>query len=168
MLETDAGVIRVKLAPNQVPRLVAHFANLVNRGFYKQMTFYSVVRGLQIHSGDPTDTGEGGCGYTVPKAFHKDLLFGQPGVFALWTTRGNPSSQFVITLAPNAKKFDLNETGIGHVVEGLDVAGRITKGAMLKSIKLEGDASRLMADFTEELKRWNEILDRERDAKTRP
>lgn len=161
VIDTSAGIIKVRLAPNEVPKLVAHFANLANRHFYDGLKFHSVARGVQIHSGDPTGTGEGGCGYSVPRSFHKDLLYDKPGVLGLWTARQPPSSQFFITLAPNPRKHDLNQPGIGHVFEGLDVASRIKEGDVVKTIRIEGDASKLLADLAVDVAKWNGILDRE-------
>lgn len=161
LIETERGVIKVDLGPNDVPRLVVHFVNLAERKFYDGLLIHSVSAGMQVHSGDPQGTGDGGCGYTLPKLFDRDMLYAKAGVLGLWGTSGDVSSQFFITLSPNPAKYNLVIPGIGHVVEGLDVAETLRKGDTVKTIRIEGDSTRLKEEFAEDLARWNAVLDRQ-------
>ncbi|HMN96440.1 MAG TPA: peptidylprolyl isomerase [Phycisphaerales bacterium] len=160
VIETTRGTIRAELAPDAVPRMTAHFVNLVERGFYDDLAFYSVVAGVQLHAGDPTGTGDSGCGYQIAPAFHRTLLFDTAGTLGLWTQRGREvTSQFFITLAPMASKYNLFQPGLGKVVDGLDVARSITADDRIVSVVIEGDPTLLRTDFKDEIAGWDEILD---------
>jgi len=161
IIETSRGVIKIDLGTNDVPRLVAHFVNLADRKFYDGLVVHALSAGMQVHSGDPSGTGDGGCGYTLPKLFDRDMLYAKAGVLGLWTTGAEVSSQFFITLAPNPAKYNLLIPGIGHVVEGLDVAKELRKGDTVTTIRIEGDIARLKAAFASDLSRWNAVLDRQ-------
>ncbi len=161
VIETSRGTITVDLGVNYVPRLVVHFANLADRKFYDGLTFHSTSAGVQVHTGDPTATGEGGCGYTLSKQFNRHMLYEDAGVLGLWSTGPQVSSQFFITLAPNPRKYDLSIPGIGRVVEGLDVAQRLQRDDVVTSVRIEGDQTRLREAFADDLAKWNRILDRE-------
>lgn len=158
-IETSKGTIKVELAVNAVPRLVAHFANLAERRFYDGLEFHAVSRGTQVHSGDPTGTGNGDCGYRLPKQFHKSIFFDKPGILGLWTTTDTVSSQFFITLTPMAAKYNVRQAGIGRITEGLDVAGSLKEHDKVKSVRIEGDWAKLKEDFAKELAEWNRVLD---------
>jgi peptidyl-prolyl cis-trans isomerase B (cyclophilin B) len=161
IIETDRGAIKAELAVEVVPQLVAHFANLAERRFYDGLTFHAVSKGVQVHSGDPTGTGDGGCGIRLPKKFHKSMLFEKPGVLGLWSTTSQCSSQFFITLMPMANKYNLRQAGIGRVVEGLDVASRLVEGDRVKTVRIEGDQTKLREAFSSDLAAWNRALDAE-------
>lgn len=159
-IETSRGDIAVDLAPNAIPRLTAHFVNLVERGYYDDFGFHSVVEDVQLHTGDPTGSGDGTCGYELPPQFHRTLLYDDAGVLGFWMPRGHRvSSQLFITLAPNGRKYNLSQPGIGRIVDGLDVAKSITSRDRIIAITVEGDSTLLRSDFADELATWNAILD---------
>lgn len=162
VITTSRGEMKARLYPNEVPRMVANFVNLARHEFYDGMTFHAVARGFQVHTGDPTGTGEGDCGYTIQPQFSGRILFDQPGTLALWSTTGRPGCQFMITLRENERKLNLNQAAFGRLVSGLEVARAIRIGDRLESVRIEGDPSVLLEDFADEVRTWNEAIESHR------
>ena len=68
LLETTMGNITIALDP-QMPITAGNFETLVGKGFYDGTIFHRVISGFMIQGGDPTGTGMGGPGYTIPDEF---------------------------------------------------------------------------------------------------
>lgn len=125
--KTAKGDIKVELLADKAPETVGNFVFLARDGFYNGVTFHRVIEGFVAQAGDPTGTGLGGPGYTLPVE-NTDEPFGA-GILAMAkpSEAGSPNngSQFFFTLAPEptfAGKF----TAFGKVVEGLDVLKSLT------------------------------------------
>lgn len=124
VLATSLGDITVELDPAAAPQTVNSFVFLATNAFFDGLTFHRVVPGFVIQGGDPTGTGTGGPGYTIP-----DELPPSPGypLGALAMANAGPGtsgSQFFIVTGdasalPNAYSL------FGTVTEGLDVAQAI-------------------------------------------
>ncbi len=54
------GQVKIKLFPEQCPKGVENFENLINSGYYDGLTFHRVIKDFMIQGGDPTGTGGGG------------------------------------------------------------------------------------------------------------
>ena len=79
-----------------------------------------------IQGGDPTGTGMGEIGYTIPDEFVPTLKFDQPGRLGM-AKAGEPhsgSSQFFITEVPTPH-LNGKHTIFGQVVEGQEVVNKI-------------------------------------------
>ena len=77
--------------------------------------------------GDPTGTGTGGPGYTIPDEFSPLRRHDSPGVLSMANT-GRPNSgdgQWFITFVPTPHLDDA-DTVFGKVVEGMEVVNDIT------------------------------------------
>jgi peptidylprolyl isomerase len=121
------GEIVVRLRPDLAPQTVNSFVFLAREGFYDGVTFHRVIPGFVAQGGDPTGTGTGGPGYTLPDEY-SEVPFDKPGLLAMASTgpgTNSAGSQFFITLAPTP---DLNNqyTIFGEVVEGQEVVDGIT------------------------------------------
>ena len=68
-IRTEKGDIVVDLLPNVAPVTVNNFVFLACKGFYDGVTFHRVIAGFVAQGGDPTGTGTGGPGYTIPDEF---------------------------------------------------------------------------------------------------
>jgi peptidylprolyl isomerase len=66
---TGKGDIVLELSPDQAPITVNNFVFLSCKGFYDGVVFHRVEPGFVIQGGDPTGTGTGGPGYTIPGEF---------------------------------------------------------------------------------------------------
>lgn len=56
----DYGTIYVRFFKNEAPKAVENFITLAKKGFYNGQSFYRIIDGSLIESGDPSKTGTGG------------------------------------------------------------------------------------------------------------
>jgi cyclophilin family peptidyl-prolyl cis-trans isomerase len=144
VLHLETGDVRIHLLPEQSPGYVNNFVFLARNRFFEGLTFHRVVPGFVVQGGDPTGTGFGDAGYSLPE--EKNGLPFDAGVLSMAKggTRVN-SSQFFITTAP-AGSLNGAFTVFGRVTSGLDLLTKLpprdpsdTKappGAVIKSIDI--------------------------------
>jgi cyclophilin family peptidyl-prolyl cis-trans isomerase len=66
VMETSCGTITMALDAKDAPQTVNSFAYLANHGFYNGTLFHRIVTDFVDQGGDPTGTGSGGPGYSLP------------------------------------------------------------------------------------------------------
>jgi peptidylprolyl isomerase len=125
-LETTMGNITIALDP-EMPVTTENFLTLTKSGFYNNVTFHRVIAGYIVQAGDPTGTGRGGPGYTIPDEFtaHNHNLRGTVAM----ANKGVPdtgSSQFFINLRDNTG-LDAGYPVFGTVTDGMGVADAISQ-----------------------------------------
>jgi cyclophilin family peptidyl-prolyl cis-trans isomerase len=124
-IETSKGTFSIELYEDRAPTTVKNFADLADRGFYDGVIFHRVIAGFMIQGGDPTGTGRGGPGHTIPDEFHPELHHDVPGVLSMANAGPNTGgSQFFITLAATPW-LDGRHAVFGRVTEGMDVVESI-------------------------------------------
>lgn len=137
VIKTSKGEIVCELFAMDAPLSVTNFKQLADGGYYDGLTFHRVEPGFVIQGGDPTGTGTGGPGYTIPAEIKR-----KHGTGALaWARTGdevNPDrrssgSQFYITLGPTPF-LDGAYTVFGQTIEGMDVASSIEAGDVIETI----------------------------------
>jgi peptidylprolyl isomerase len=125
-VETTKGTIRIRLRPDIAIQTVNSFIFLAREGFYDGVTFHRVIPDFMAQGGDPTGTGNGGPGYTLPAEF-SDVPFerGTVGMARLAGDLDSGGSQFFIayTDQPN---LNGQYTVFGKVVEGMKVVDSLT------------------------------------------
>jgi len=132
---TTQGEITFYLYPEAAPITVANFINLAKRGFYDNTKFNRSVENFMVQGGDPTGTGMGGTGYTIPDEFVEWLDFYQPGMLAMANAGPNTgSSQFV-------RKLEM--------------------GDVIKEVRISDNGDFILALFKPQVEEWNRVLDRE-------
>ena len=155
--DTDRGTIRVELAADKAPLTVANFVNLAQRGFYDGLKFHRVINDFMVQGGCPQGTGTGGPGYRFEDEANNGLRH-ERGVLSMANAGPNPNgSQFFITHVATPW-LDGKHTVFGKVIEGLDVVDAIKQGDVIKSLKIEGDASAALAAKADRVAEWNKIL----------
>lgn len=162
---TAKGPIHVALNPEKAPLTVAHFANLVLRGYYDGLTFHRVIPDFMIQGGCPDGTGRGGPGYRFEDETRNGVRH-EKGVLSMANAGPNTNgSQFFITHVPTPW-LDGKHTVFGKVVGADDqkVVDAIQGGDVIESVRIEGDASALLAAHATRVAEWNKIL----DARARP
>ena len=126
-METTRGAIVIELYPEYAPKTVNNFVFLANEGFYDGITFHRVIADFMAQVGDPTGTGMGGPGYTIPAEFTDKVSFDRPGIVAM-ARPGNDingnGSQFFITTAATPH-LDQQYTIFGEVVASQDIVDAI-------------------------------------------
>lgn len=65
----DGRTMRFELKFDEVRNTVANFTLLANDGFYDGLSFFKVIPGVLIQSGDPLNNGTGDAGHTIKGEF---------------------------------------------------------------------------------------------------
>jgi len=141
VFETSLGNILVKLLDKEAPKTVANFIGLAEgtkefqnpmtgkketRKFYDGLIFHRVIPQFMIQGGCPRGDGRGGPGYSFADEFHPSLKHSKAGKLSMANSGPNTNgSQFFITVAPTPH-LDNRHTIFGEVVEGQDVADKIS------------------------------------------
>jgi len=121
---TTAGDFVVKLDAATAPITTNNFVFLADQGFYKCVIFQRVIPGFMIQGGDPTGSGAGGPGYTIPDEFPKP---GNP-TFPLYSVAmantgaaNSGGSQFFIVTGSQANSIGNKYSLFGQVISGTNV-----------------------------------------------
>lgn len=125
LLKTNMGDITIHLYED-MPETAGNFRKLVDQGFYNGTVFHRVIDGFMIQGGDPTGTGMGGPGYSIPDEF-TDHNRNERGTVAMANAGPNTGgSQFFINLVDN-RYLDRMHPVFGRVIAGMDVVDKIGK-----------------------------------------
>ncbi|MFI6485366.1 peptidylprolyl isomerase [Nonomuraea sp. NPDC050663] len=147
-LQTNHGLIRIKLMPDLAPVTVANFVELAegtrewthpgtgaktNDPLYDGTVFHRVIGGFMIQGGDPLGQGIGGPGYDFDDEIHAQNNFNRPYLLAMANAgkrfgKGTNGSQFFITVGATPH-LNQGHTIFGEVIEGRDVVDSIAKTA---------------------------------------
>jgi peptidyl-prolyl cis-trans isomerase A (cyclophilin A) len=141
IFETSQGNMVIKLLEKEAPKTVENFVGLAEgsreftnektgkkekRPFYDGLVFHRVIPDFMIQGGCPQGSGMGGPGYKFADEFHPSLKHSKPGKLSMANSGPNTNgSQFFITVAPTPW-LDNKHTIFGEVVEGQDVANKIS------------------------------------------
>ncbi|WP_137788999.1 peptidylprolyl isomerase [Bacillus sp. E(2018)] len=124
------------LYQEEAPGTVENFEKLANEGFYNGVTFHRVIPGFVAQGGDPTGTGAGGPGYSIPCETagnpHKHVAGSLSMAHAGRDTGG---SQFFIVHEPQPHLNGVH-TVFGQVTEGMETVLRIKQGDVMKEVKV--------------------------------
>jgi peptidyl-prolyl cis-trans isomerase B (cyclophilin B) len=124
------------LYQEEAPGTVENFEKLANEGFYNGVTFHRVIPGFVAQGGDPTGTGAGGPGYSIPCETEGNPHKHVAGSFSMaHAGRDTGGSQFFIV---HEQQPHLNgvHTVFGQVTEGMDTVLRINQGDVMKEVKV--------------------------------
>jgi len=141
VLGTSQGSLVCRLFEKEAPNTVANFVGLaegskeftdartgqkVKRPFYDGLIFHRIIPGFMIQAGCPLGNGTGGPGYSFADEFHSSLRHDREGKLSMANAGPNTNgSQLFITVAATPW-LDNRHTIFGEVVEGQDVAVRIS------------------------------------------
>ena len=157
VFDTAKGVIKVDLLADKAPLTVANFVNLAQRGFYDGLSFHRVIADFMVQGGCPEGSGRGGPGYR----FEDETGNGVPherGVLSMANAGPNTNgSQFFITHI-KTDWLDGRHTVFGKVTEGIEVVDAIAQGDAINSVKIEGDATAVLAAKADRVAEWNRYL----------
>lgn len=134
-ISTAKGDIVVELF-SDVPTTTNNFVFLTCKGFYDGLIFHRVEAGFVIQGGDPTGTGTGGPGYTIPGEFEGATFDASVLGMARSDDPDSAGSQFFITLDA-AHNLDGQYAAFGRVTEGMDVVQQIAIGDLIQTITIE-------------------------------
>ncbi|HEY5952130.1 MAG TPA: peptidylprolyl isomerase [Kofleriaceae bacterium] len=138
-LATTRGEIVIELRPDVAPWAVASIVALTRRGFYDGLEFHRVVPNFVVQGGDPTQSGWGGPGYTLPAEPASGLDgagYVQGGVGMADAGRDSGGSQWFI-MHSRAPHLDGRYTWIGSVVTGQKSADALLIGDKVDKATIE-------------------------------
>lgn len=122
----NGGSFTIELYPKSAPLTVNSFVFLAQEGWFDGVTFHRVLPGFVAQTGDPSGTGMGDPGYTVPNEIDPALSHKAAGMVAMANSGPDTNgSQWYITLG-DASFLDGSYTIFGQVIEGMDVVNAIT------------------------------------------
>ena len=138
-IQTSCGPIDLELDPSTAPETVNSFVFLAQSGYYDGTVSHRVIPGFMIQAGDPTATGMGDPGYSLPDEFPPDGFIYETGVVAMANAgAGTTGSQFFIVTG-DASHLPPLFTVIGIVSSGLDTLALIDQVPLGPTIR--GEAS---------------------------
>ena len=127
-MQTSCGTITIELLADQAPQTVNSFVFLAEQGYFDGQRIHRLDTSIDvIQGGDPTGTGSGGPGYSIPDELTGKESYG-PGTLAMANAGPNTGgSQFFIITGDKGHGLDAapNYTIFGQVTDGLDVAKEI-------------------------------------------
>ena len=132
-IATELGSLSIEIDAALSPIAAANFVALAECGYYDGVVFHRVVPGFVIQGGDPTGTGTGGPGYTIPD--EPVTAAYRRGVVAMARTSqpNSVGSQFFIVLDDAAAERSLTPVNtyqiIGSVTTGMDTVDAIAAAA---------------------------------------
>jgi len=140
VLETSYGRIVIELLPDDAPKHVANFRDLIEHGFYDGTRFHRIVREnnklVAIQGGDPNTIagepptwGQGQPGQkTVQAEFSKTLKHVRGTVSAARKQNDldSATSQFFICASSEAQ-WDGKYSSFGRVIDGMNVVDTIVR-----------------------------------------
>lgn len=109
----------------QAPVTVNNFVFLARNHFYDGLVFHRIVPDFVLQTGDPTEVGDGGPGYTVPDELP---AAGRYRVGSLAMASAGPStggSQFFIISGPEGAALEPSYSLFGQITSGLSVVRTI-------------------------------------------
>lgn len=122
----NGGSFTIELLPQSAPQTVNSFVFLADQGWFDGVTFHRVLPGFVAQTGDPSGTGRGGPGYTIPNEIDPNLSHDQAGMVAMANSGPDTNgSQWYVTLG-DVSQLDGGYTIFGRVTEGMDVVEAIT------------------------------------------
>ncbi len=129
LIRTTKGDVIVRLYPEWAPSTVANFIALAERGYFDGGRWFRIVPDFVDQSGDPTNTGDGDAGYTIPA--EENPVEQDTGIIAMGldykdnrAVRDSAGTQFYFTLSPQLH-LDRAFSVFGAVESGFNVLAHL-------------------------------------------
>ena len=134
VIHTSAGDIEWHFFADQAPQTVKNFITLAKKHYFDGAKVHRVVPDFVIQDGDPTGTGSGGPGYTI-RCEYNQLRYETGMVGMALSGKDTGGSQWFVTLSPQPH-LNGRYTIFAEVTRGLDVAKRVTQGAIVNRVEV--------------------------------
>jgi cyclophilin family peptidyl-prolyl cis-trans isomerase len=132
-------VIEIELRPDVAPWAVTSIVALTKRGFYDGLEFHRVVPNFVVQGGDPTQSGWGGPGYSLPAepaSGGDGAGYVEGGVGMADSGKDSGGSQWFI-MHSRAPHLDGRYTWVGSVVSGQKSADALLIGDKVEKATIE-------------------------------
>jgi cyclophilin family peptidyl-prolyl cis-trans isomerase len=132
-VKTTTGTFAITLDAKTAPQTVNNFVFLADKGYYHCVIFHRVIPNFVNQTGDPTGTGSGGPGYTIPdenppKASNPAQQY--PLGSVAMANSGQPDSggsQFFIVAGTQGQSLANTYALFGQVSSGMNVVDTINQ-----------------------------------------
>ena len=140
-ITTSQGEVAIALDPEVAPWHVAAIITLTRDRFYDGLSFHRVVPDFVVQGGDPTGTGWGGPGFTLPSEpgslIENHAVPYAPGAAGIADSgKDTGGSQWFVMHGP-APHLEGRYTRVGAVIEGADVIDRLQVGDTIVRARIE-------------------------------
>lgn len=155
---TPRGVFTTELFYRQVPLTVASFVGLAEgtlaprdgKPFYTGLTWYRVVPGFVIQSGNPglKDTGDESIPHRFPDEFIPGLRHGEVGILSMANAGPDTNGcEFFVTLG-DCTRLNYLHSVFGRTVRGIEVLPQIKPDDVftIRILRVGADAAAFKAD----------------------
>jgi|SRR5699024_8641989 len=133
LMEND-DKIEFELYPEEAPKTVENFVNLIEKNFYDGLSFHRVIPGFVSQGGCPIGNGTGSSGTTIECETEGNPHKHVPGSLSMaHAGKDTGSSQFFI-VHESQPHLDGVHTVFGKVTSGLDYAKAMTNGDIMKEV----------------------------------
>jgi peptidyl-prolyl cis-trans isomerase B (cyclophilin B) len=136
-IHTAKGIMEIQLFEEDAPLTVKNFIDLAGKGYYDNTVFHRVIPNFMIQGGDPTGTGSGGPGYTIPDELTGNNQYHDRGVLSMAKTaqpNSGGSQFFICHTRESTKHLDRKHTVFGKVIVGDEVIDQIRQGDKIEKI----------------------------------
>ncbi|HXY26823.1 MAG TPA: peptidylprolyl isomerase [Acidimicrobiales bacterium] len=147
-VSTTTGNFVITLDAKSAPKTVNNFVFLAEKGYYHCVIFHRVIPSFMDQTGDPTGTGTGGPGYTIPdenppKATNASQQYPLGSVAMANTGAPNSGgSQWFIVSGPEGESLPNSYALFGQVTSGMSV---------VETINQQGSANGVPPDVTQRI-----------------
>ncbi|ENQ3104455.1 peptidyl-prolyl cis-trans isomerase B (cyclophilin B) [Bacillus sp. 491mf] len=136
ILMENGEKIELEFFAEEAPKTVENFRKLANEGFYNGVTFHRVIPGFVSQGGDPTGTGAGGPGYSIPCETAGNPHKHKVGALSMaHAGRNTGGSQFFLVHEPQPH-LDGVHTVFGQVTTGIETVLNMRQGDVMKEVKV--------------------------------
>jgi cyclophilin family peptidyl-prolyl cis-trans isomerase len=147
-VKTTTGTFVITLDAKTAPKTVNNFVFLAQHNYYHCVLFHRVIPSFMNQTGDPTGTGTGGPGYTIPdenpaKASNPSQQY-PVGSVAMANT-GSPNtggSQWFVVAGPQGESLPNTYALFGQVTSGMNV---------VQTINSQGSTAGVPPDVTQRI-----------------
>jgi cyclophilin family peptidyl-prolyl cis-trans isomerase len=132
-VKTTTGTFDIALDPKTAPATVNNFVFLADKGYYNCVIFHRVIPGFMNQTGDPTGTGTGSPGYTIPDelpAKATDPAHQYPLGSVVMANTGQPNTggaQFFIVAGAQGESLADTYSLFGQVTSGMSTVDTINQ-----------------------------------------
>ncbi len=128
-IETEEGVVIIKLFVNDSPGSVSNFLDLIRKGYLGESNFHRVVPNFVVQDGCPRGDGWGGPERTIRSEFSR-LYYEEGSVGMASSGKDTEGSQWFITHS-STPHLDGRYTIFGKVTKGMEIVNRIKVGTRI-------------------------------------
>lgn len=123
-LNTSCGPIEIAMDPGVAPETVNSFVFLAEEGYFDGTVSHRILPGYMMQAGDPTATGFGGPGYTLPDELPSEPNYTR-GVVAMANAGPDTAGSQFFILFGDADWLPPQYSIFGEVVSGFEVLDAI-------------------------------------------